>query len=291
MVGPRAEAAAVGGSALIVSEGNGLANSREAITGGDAQSGFSLKLPGGAACSGDSIHDDYRVQSFMVNAGTDVAALTFGEVGPEPASLGSEFRQALFLRNTNAYVNAATNVAAEAGGAGAIIDIPVFTLSGFSASDLPPARYVLGIACTKGAASAAQIDRYWSATLDLSGADAAGSAHRRWTTPAIDLDSSKPASGQDASASATASTALRSAEAVSAGTGVAAEGVNATAQPRPAGGDPSFDIPALEIPSLVKVPGGSVLGALRWIVLVLVLARVGLLLVRTTKPLLTAVST
>ena len=275
-----ARAAATAGPAQIVTAGNGTAASRHVLTTGSDDTAFSLALPEGAACTGDSAHDEYRVQSFMVRDGVDPATLTFGELGPEPTALGSAFRQALYLQNTDAYVNAPTNVAAKPGGPGVVINIPVFTLRGFSAAELPPAKYVVGVACTKGGPSDEQLDRYWATTLDLTATAApGGGAKRTWTAP-VEL-SPKSATGHRAAE--TRGVFVASSAATAAAARPTAAHHEAPIADVPPGGEPSFGIPAIAIP--LGAPWAVALWRfLRVFVPIALMARCTQLLLRKPRP-------
>jgi hypothetical protein len=282
-----AHAKAVGGPAQIVSAGSGLPNTRQPLTTGSDQTAFSLQLPAGAACTGDSVHGQYRVQSFMVKNGVDPATLTFGEVGPEPVGLGPAFRQALFQQNTDAFVNAATNVASKAGGEGLIIDIPVFTLRGYKATELPVGQYVVGIACTKGPASPSQLDRYWSTTVDLSQGTGGASAGRVWTAPLVpSIAPPTTALGPSASPSPTTASAQPASEQPAApvsNTDAATSPAPAPDRAAPSGGEPSFGVPAFQMFSSVGAPHG-VTTFIKWLLLALVLWRLAVLVKQKLRP-------
>jgi len=59
---------------------------------GNSSTSFTLRLPSGAACGGDSAHDGYRVQSYIVPSGIDPSTLTFNSSGPVPAGRGATSR-------------------------------------------------------------------------------------------------------------------------------------------------------------------------------------------------------
>ncbi|HVT78002.1 MAG TPA: hypothetical protein VHD87_13290 [Acidimicrobiales bacterium] len=255
---PRA-AAATGGTAEIVTQGNGTPGSRATLDAGNAGTNFSLKLPDGAACSGDSQGGEYRVQSFMVPASVDPSTLTFDGGGPIPNGLGAALRQPLFQTNTSPFVNGATNVAAHPGGPGVIIDIPAFNLGVLPPAQVPAGDYLVGIACTKGEAGPKQLDRYWSATLHLGSAATPGAA-LSWTAApdaAAATSSARSAttvSRHGARAKASAATAVPAAK---------RRAERAAAETAKPGGEPSFNPPFIGAPSRLALGiGAALLGLL-----------------------------
>jgi hypothetical protein len=282
-------AAPVGGDAQVVTPQNGAADGGQPLAKGSATTAFSLELPTGAACTGDSTNGGYRVQSFMVPEGIDPAGLTFGPLGPLPKGLGADFRQPLYAVSSTPFSNAPTNLADEPGGPGTIINVPSFDLSVFSADDLEVGAYSIGIACTKGPPSPTQLDKYWTTRLDLSPASRPGEAPS-WTTPA---SAPRPTPATSASESTTAGAAP------AAGTGT--EGAKQdpakpastqakdeetdsprdSAGPGPSGGQPSFNLPAAEIASTLTAAGDATRSLMVWLALALVFARIAFLLART----------
>lgn len=148
----------------------------EPLTGGGGSTPFSLGLPEGAACPGDSANDQYRVQSFLVPADADPATLRF--LGQRPQYQGqaadSDGGWALYELNTNSFLNRPTDLAPEPGAEGTIINLPSFSFDVFDPGMLPEGRVEVGIACSRFA----ETERYWSAELELVAdpADAAGVA-------------------------------------------------------------------------------------------------------------------
>jgi hypothetical protein len=64
-----AAAAPAAGTAEVVTPQDGTSSAGKTLANGSGKTRFSLKLPAGAACSGDSTNGGYRVQSFMVPRG------------------------------------------------------------------------------------------------------------------------------------------------------------------------------------------------------------------------------
>ncbi len=155
-----------------------------ALASGNSGTDFTLRLPVGAACGGDSANDQYRVQSYMVPASVDPSTLTFGAGGPLPSGVGANYRQPLFDTLGSSYVNAQTANATTPPGPGPIINIPDFDYAVFTPGDIPPGAYNLGIACTQGAAGPTQMKEFWNVqkTFTTNGGD--GLANVNWAVGA-----------------------------------------------------------------------------------------------------------
>jgi hypothetical protein len=171
-----------GGAGAVSSSGTaqvvkpqGDPNAGQPLTSGGSHTSFSLKLPSGAACTGDGVAG-YRVQSYMVPSSVDPSTLTFDANGPHPQATGANFRQPLFKTDTTPYVNDAPNT-----GDAAIINIPNLTHSVWTINELPAGTYNLGIACTQPTPNQSQIDKFWVGTVTIvaSGTDPNGFT---WTT-------------------------------------------------------------------------------------------------------------
>ena len=136
------------GTATIVVGGSDA----DAVARGGSATEFSLALPEGAACPGDSASGDWRVQSFLVPVTDDPGTFTYEST--KPAGAG---RWALYPLDTRSYINKLTAIAAEPGGEGVIDERPIFTFVLFPPNTLPDGTYKLGMACTlKG-----ETYRYW----------------------------------------------------------------------------------------------------------------------------------
>lgn len=167
---PRASAAGVrAGKAVVVSD----AGSTDRRDSGGSATTFSLQLPQGASCPGDSANDNYRVQSFLVPARDDPGTFTYysdSAVGPG--------RYALYDIHTNPYIQAQTANATKPGGPGPIVDIPALNFAVFDKPPglLPPGRYHIGIACSLWNKTV----RYWDVDIQLTAAPADLPAHLEW---------------------------------------------------------------------------------------------------------------
>lgn len=142
------------GDAVVVS----TTGTHDPIAGGGSTTTFTIRLPEGAACPGDSEEAQYRVQSFLIPASADPGAVVYK--GQRPQLEGA---WALYRTDTTTYMNAPTNKAARAGGEGEIINIPNVSFKVFSPGMIKAGRYHLGIACSRFA----ETKRYWSTDVDV----------------------------------------------------------------------------------------------------------------------------
>jgi hypothetical protein len=143
------------------------------VLSGGSSTQWTLNMPSGAACSGDSASQGFHVYSFIVPVAVDVGTLTFNpSTGPSKGfplvdNLGS------------AYI--AANTAAVTG---QVIQIPTFNFTLFASTDqggtklpLPPGDYKAGIACAN---TTGQGDKYWDANFSFA-ADGSDPNGEVWT--------------------------------------------------------------------------------------------------------------
>lgn len=163
--GPYVDAASAGPVVVVGATGSPAAG--QPLAEGGSATAFTLQLPLGAACSGDSASSDYRVQSYMVPSSVDPGTLTFNFLGPVPTGTGANYRQPLYNAASGAgYVNQTTAVADTAGGPGRVpFPLPGFSFAStrFAADIIPEGTYNVGIACTRAAGSV--LDKYWNTQL------------------------------------------------------------------------------------------------------------------------------
>lgn len=170
------------GAATIKTAG-GAAN----LQSGDGATQWTLRLPAGASCPGDSPNNGWRWQTYMVPASVDPSTLTFGSTGPTPLGTGASFRQPLYFGTSqgasagNPVVNQQTPAASPAPGPGPIVNIPDFDLQVFTPGQIPAGVYNLGIACTLGGPSATQMSNYWNVQMTIAtGTASNGNAQVTW---------------------------------------------------------------------------------------------------------------
>lgn len=170
-----------GGDVVVV---DGADRQQEVGRGGSAAL-FSLRLPDASTCPGDSLHDQWRVQSFMVPAEVDPVTLDYGVVGPE-----GEQQYALYDERTKPFVNELTRANEVAGQPGFIGDIPVFSFGLFPPGTVTPGTYRIGLACTLLRETAV----FWDAEIEIVAAADDQPAQLTWSVVGgPDVESSGPA--------------------------------------------------------------------------------------------------
>lgn len=148
-----------GTAVVVVGEGSSAHRNR----GGSATS-FSISLPNGASCPGDSRDGGYRVQSFMVPGSFDPATLVYKSIGPQGQNL-----YPLFDVYTQSFDQRQTANADTPGGPGRIVNIPTFDYKVIPPGTVNSGVYHIGIACTL----INRTVRFWSTdiVITLSAAD------------------------------------------------------------------------------------------------------------------------
>jgi hypothetical protein len=167
--GHEASAAGVNGGALLVEVPPGTADEGQPLTAGGSSTAFALAPPAGASCTGDSATGGYRVQSYIVPGNVDPSTLTFDSGGPIPQATGANLRLPLFgAVGGSPFIDQTTAVATTPGSGGLLTGLPPFSFAAFGTDGpafVPPGTYNIGFACTLGAASATQQDKFWNVRL------------------------------------------------------------------------------------------------------------------------------
>jgi hypothetical protein len=140
------------GDAAVVDGADGS----HVLTHGQSATVFSLRLPAGAACPGDSANDQWRVQSFMVPAAIAAGAIHYNVAGPD-----GQDQYPLYMANTAQFVDSLTDPNAGPGQPGVIPAIPPLSLGAFPPGILPAGTYRIGIACTLSRQTA----KYWDTEI------------------------------------------------------------------------------------------------------------------------------
>lgn len=158
------------------------------LSSGNSATDFTLSLPAGAACEGDTPNDFYTVASYMVPVSVDPATLTWDNTGPFPNGLGAAFRQPLYQTpSTSAYVGQATldNPGSPRPLPGEVVNIPDFDFEVFSPGDIPAGDYNVGIACiAPGPTGPDQMRQFWNTTLTFAtDTTNGGPAQVSWSVP------------------------------------------------------------------------------------------------------------
>ncbi|HVT78003.1 MAG TPA: hypothetical protein VHD87_13295 [Acidimicrobiales bacterium] len=179
-VGSPAQAATDGGGSTVVSPNSGTdPNAGQPLGSGGSATKFTLKLPSGAACSGDTATGGFHVQSYMVPSTVSPSSVTYDAQGPTPQhyNSGGTFRMPLWIAGEQkVYVNAATNVTD-----GVIINVPSFDFAVYSPGDIPAGTYNVGIACTNNQNA---LDKFWNTQMTFTTSPADSPAQVTWTAQA-----------------------------------------------------------------------------------------------------------
>ena len=186
-VPPAYAAATDAGPAVVINkppDGGSVAS--VPLSSGGSATQFSLRLPAGAACKGDSANDNYLVQTYMVPAAVDPGTLTFDSDGPLPSGTGASFRQPLFTTTSSPAVSMLTGVATNPGDPGPVNNIPALNFAALGPGDLPAGTYNLGVACTLGPASAEQLDKFWNVRMTIVEDANDAPARIAWTVAQVD---------------------------------------------------------------------------------------------------------
>jgi hypothetical protein len=115
----------------------------EPLDHGASQTPFTLALPSGAACPGDSANGGYRIQSFVVPDGTDPGHLTYESTKPAGEGLW-----ALYAVTSDPFVQGLTAVSLEPDDPGLIDGLPALDFAVFPPGTLAEGVNHVGIACT-----------------------------------------------------------------------------------------------------------------------------------------------
>ncbi len=134
-VGPPVRA----GDAVIVS----AENHSRVVTGGASADSFSLRLPNGAVCPGDTMTDDWRLQSYVIPVADDPGLLSYGDIGPTGTT-----QYALYQVDTRPFANAFIPPKTNASDPALVGAFPPFSFAVFPPGTLPDGRYRIGVACT-----------------------------------------------------------------------------------------------------------------------------------------------
>ncbi len=135
------------------------------ISSGDASTRFFVRLPEGAACPGDSVNDQWRVNTFLIPAAQDPLDVVFGSSGPEPPWTSNMYP--LFDNANNLpLVFTMLRRNATAGRPGLIETIPETGFAVVADNQFPGGDYRLGIACSYFA----QTTQFWDTEIAMSAA-------------------------------------------------------------------------------------------------------------------------
>ena len=156
------------------------------IRSGDASTRFLVRLPEGSACPGDSVNDQWRVNTFLIPAAQDPLDVLFGSSGPEPPWTSGMYP--LFDNSTNLpIVFTMLRRNPIAGSPGVIESVPETGFGVVADNQFPGGDYRLGIACSYFA----QTTQFWDTELTMSAApDVEWSVSVATPAPSTDSESS-----------------------------------------------------------------------------------------------------
>lgn len=161
-----ANAALREGSVIVVDAGD----TRKTVSRGSHATPFSIRLPEGATCPGDSMHDDWRVQTFLVPITEDPGALTYTVAVTGPDGPKDDARVSLYSTEGRPYVQQLLGANTAPGQPGEIPDLPALSFKRLPVDYLPTGDYRMGVACTDFEAKTAT---YWDTSVRItSSADA-----------------------------------------------------------------------------------------------------------------------
>jgi hypothetical protein len=131
-----------------------IAPSGQVLDSGGSATPFTLRLPSGAKCPGDTYHHGYLVFSYVVPTTIDPSGLTFpGDFPRSGVDLITVSGVPFVTQATDPY-------------AATIVSLPDFSWSRYDhdSADLPPGPYNVGIACAHGLGT---VERYWNVKFDF----------------------------------------------------------------------------------------------------------------------------
>jgi hypothetical protein len=280
-----ADAAATdAGAAQIVTPAGGVGAGQPLSSGGSATS-FNLKLPAGAACMSDG-NNGGRWHTYMVPGAENPATVAFAGNGAlTGASVGSDgtgaFRNSLYSTTSTPVRGQAPNL-----GDAAVINIPNMRFSVWSAGNIPPGVYNLGIACVDLDLASAR-DSYWNTQLTVE-ADATDPIGIRWV---VEEPSTTTTTGSTTSSTGSTSSTTSTTDGTSSSTTSTTDGTtSSTTDDFTTSTDPSSAVLGASVDdtttggtgSALPATGRSVLRLIASALLLLVLGRTVVLLGRPT---------
>ncbi len=146
-------------------------NRSKEIVRGESATAFSVRLPDGARCPGDSANDQWRVQSFLIPSIDDPVDIRYGPIGPDPVGNG---RYALFGVDTVPFVHKLTIRNPVPGAPGEIPALPSFSFAVVAGERIPNGSYRIGVACSYFGRTAL----YWDTEVVISGSG--DGSHLSW---------------------------------------------------------------------------------------------------------------
>jgi len=110
---------------------------------GGSATPFSLRLPADATCPGDSMHDQWRGQTFIVPSSVDTTTLTYALDKPK-----GDGNYALYADTTRPLMQVMLRANETAGKPGSFDAFPPMSFAVFTPGLLKDGTYKVGVACT-----------------------------------------------------------------------------------------------------------------------------------------------
>jgi hypothetical protein len=141
---------------------------------GGSATQFSVDLPKDSACPGDSENDNWRLQTFIVPADADPAALEYSVIGPTGTK-----QYAIYDIFTAPVVDQLTVPNGEPGKPGRTTPFPPMSFAVFPPGEIPAGTYRIGVACTWFGATA----DYWDTEIVIADEPKDEPAQLTWRLP------------------------------------------------------------------------------------------------------------
>lgn len=164
------------GDAVVVAP----ANTGDELVAGGSGTVFTLRLPEGSECPGDSRHDQYRTQSFLVPAGTDLGEIAYGVNDPVGDNSWSLYK----ATDTSPYVDEGLPPNQGPGQPARIDPLPPFSFAEFPPGLLPDGEYTIGIACTYFR----DTSNWWDVTIVIENDAADSPAQLTWRVAGVSTE-------------------------------------------------------------------------------------------------------
>ena len=286
-----ADAAAVNAGTLQLQVPSGP-TAGNVLTSGGSATAFSLTPPDGAACTGDSATDGYRVQSYIVPSSVSPATLTFDSNGPTPNTTGANLRLPLFATTGTPIIDRTTAVKTGPTSGGLITGMPTINFAVFGSSGptvVPAGNYNVGFACTLGNPGPNQVDKYWNVVLTFAVTPGDSPSGITWTVGSSTPTTTTTAAPTTTAAGATTTTAAGATTTVEGATTTTAAGATTTtvegATTTTVSGDSGSGSGSGGFGDGGTLPttGASPIPVIVWGLLLLVFGRMAILLARPMK--------
>jgi hypothetical protein len=141
---------------------------------GGSATQFSLDLPKGSQCPGDSENDNWRLQTFIVPGDADPGTLEYSVIGPTGTK-----QYAIYDIYTAPVVDQFTVPNGEPGKPGRTTPFPPMSFAVFPPGEIPPGTYRIGVACTWFGATA----DYWDTEIVIASEPKDEPAQLTWRLP------------------------------------------------------------------------------------------------------------